>query len=301
MKTSPGISTRYKAIYAMLLSAALSPFFSIAARLVNPHLSPLTQLYLQLGGAFILTLIFFHRKIRLSVIKKIPSKDWFWLFSMGIIGLALGVYFFIRGSVQEKLLNVTVIGSTDTFIVYVLSLLIFKEKFKSQMLLFIVLSLIGVAFLATKSFTPTFATFGQGDLFILLGAFGTAVYIISRQLLSNKLNNFEVTTITLAIVTVSTFILSLVNGEHLNLTNLLNSSVIIGLTLGAVLNVIALPLDNYAFKHLTGILATQLFLSSSVFSLIYGYLLYKEVIGIPELVGSFLILGSVYFTNKTSR
>lgn len=128
MRTSQGIPTKYKAICALLICAALSPLFSISARLVNPGLPPLTQLYLQLGGAFILTLIFFHRQIRLNAIIKLPSKDWLWLFSMGIIGLALCVYFFIRGSVQEKLLNVAVIGSTEIFIVYILSLCLFSKK-----------------------------------------------------------------------------------------------------------------------------------------------------------------------------
>lgn len=168
------------------------------------------------------------------------------------------------------------------------------------MLLFIIVSLIGVAFLATKSFTPTFGAFGQGDLFLLLAAFAAAIYIISRKLLSTNLNDLEITIITLTIATASAVILSFVSGEHPNFTNLSNLSVTSGLTLGAVLNVIALPLQNYAFKHISGIFATQLFLSSNLFALIYGYLFYREVIGIPELVGSLLILGSVYLTNKTS-
>jgi drug/metabolite transporter (DMT)-like permease len=47
-------------------------------------------------------------------------------------------------------------------------------------------------------------------------------------------------------------------------------------------------------------LATQLFLLSNLFSLIFGYILYKEVIGMPELVGSVLIVGCVYLTSKFS-
>lgn len=299
MKQKEGFSEKFLAIVFLLISSALFPFFSIVARLIDPGLPPLTQIYLRLTGSLLLALIFFHKHIRLDVIKKLPLKDWLWLFSMGVIGLALAVYFFIRGAIQEKLLNVTVIGGTDIFMVYILSLIIFKEKFKPRILFYIIFSLIGVAFLATKSFIPTFGAFGKGDIFILLSALSSATYIISRKLLSQNLNDFEITVTTMTIGIISTFLLSTITGEQAHFSNLTQSSILLGLLLGAVLNVIVMPLENFAFKHTSGVLATQILLSANLFSLMYGYLFYREIVGFPEIIGASLILISVYLTNKS--
>lgn len=292
------MSIRSKAIIALIITAACFPLFSIVARLSNDGFAPMTQVYLRVGLAFILSAFLFRKKVSLSKLKLISHRDWMGLLLMGVIGYGFNVYFSVLGAIQEKLLNVAVIGSTEILMVYILSIIIFRQKPKVTIFFFIFLSLIGISFIASKSFSPSFAKFGSGDIAMLLWAFTSALYIIGRQVLSERLNNEEITLIVMCMAVATAFVLAIFLREPFSWQNLFIPTVFAAVIFGAILNTIVIPLQNFAYKYLSGVAATQILLLGNVFSFLYGYVFYKELISVPELVGAILILSSVYLTNK---
>ena len=73
-----------------------------------------------------------------------------------------------------------------------------------------------------------------------------------------------------------------------------------GLVLGGILNVIVMPLQNFAYKHIQGVLASQILLSATIFSLLYGYLFYRELPTVFGIIGSIVIVGSAYLNKRFS-
>jgi drug/metabolite transporter (DMT)-like permease len=217
---------------------------------------------------------------------------------MGVVGYSLSTYFTTLGVLHTSLVNVSIIGNTEPFFVYLYSLLVFKQPLKTQVLLFIFLSILGVAMVATHSFVPVVSAIGIGEVYVVLFAATSAWYLIGRKLLSDKLNNSEITVLGMAIACLSTFVLALFARESFTPQHLLFPGVFVGLLLGGALNTIVMLLQNLAYKHLEGVVASQILLLATLFSLLYGYLWYREMVSLPQMVGVVVILASVFMTNK---
>jgi len=217
---------------------------------------------------------------------------------MGVVGYSLSTYFTTLGALHASLVNVAIIGNTEPFFVYLYSFLVFKQPIKTQVLLFIFLTMLGVAMVATHSFVPLVSAFGIGEVYVLLFAATSAWYLIGRQLVSDKLNTSEITVLGMAIACLSTFVLALFARERFTPQHLLLTGVFMGLLLGGALNTIVMLLQNFAYKHLEGVVASQILLVATLFSLLYGYVWYHEIVSLPEMVGVVVILASVYMTNK---
>lgn len=298
MRKSVRGSKRSWSIGALLLTAACFPLFSIVSRLVNDGFAPLTQVYLRIGLGLIFTMVFLSKQIRWKVLRTISLRDGLALMLMGVVGYSFSTYFTTLGALHTSLVNVSIIGNSEPFFVYLYSFLIFKQPIKTQILLFIFLTILGVAMVATKSFVPVVSGFGIGEVYVLLFAATSAWYLLGRQLLSDRLNNSEITVLGMVIAVLSTFLLALFSRERFLAQHLLQREIFLGLILGGVLNTVTMLLQNFAYKHLEGVVASQILLVATLFSLLYGYVWYHEIVSLPEMVGVVVILASVYMTNK---
>ena len=54
----------------------------------------------------------------------------------------------------------------------------------------------------------------------------------------------------------------------------------------------------FAFTHINEVIATQIFLIENFFALIFGYLLYGELVNIYQLAGAGVIIASIYMMNQ---
>jgi drug/metabolite transporter (DMT)-like permease len=226
------------------------------------------------------------------------TKDIIGSLLMGVVGYGLSVYFITQGALHTKLINVAVIYSTVPFFTFFYSFVLLSKKPKSIQLLLLLFSFVGVAMVSTKSLLPQLTSIGIGELFVLLSAVCGAWYVIGRKLMTDTLNNYEISLLVMSIAFITTFSLALINKEHFSINSFSNVSVICGLLLGAGLNIVATLFENFGYKHLEAVFANQLLLSENVFALLFGYLFYQEIISFPEIIGSLLILMSVYITNK---
>ncbi len=293
-------SLRTKVIAALVSVSAGYALLSVAVRLLDGAFEPLTQVYVRVTIGFLIAVVLFSKQLRWKKIKTIPTKDLIGLGLMGTIGYAVSVYCITLGAINTSLVNVSVIYSTLPFFVALNGFVFLRQKISKKLIFFLILSFIGVLIVATKSLIPVLNQFGFGDFMMLLAALTGSWYPLGRKMLSNHLNNSEVSVIVMGIAALTAFCLAMVRGEVLDLSQILHPSIIIGLAIGAGFNILATFFENFAFQHIHPVIGSQILLTENLFALVFGFLLYQEMISLPQIIGAVLIMISVYFSNTLS-
>lgn len=294
-------SPRTLAVAALIFVAAGYTLLNVGSRLLAEGFQPMTQVYLRIALGTILVYLMFRKKIRWGHIVSMPHRDFWILTSMGTIGFSIAVYFVTIGVLNAKLVNVAIIFSSVPFFSYVYAYLFLKKPPHARLLGLLVVSLIGITIVSTKSFIPHLASFGIGEWFTLLATATMAWFYVARKMLSAHLNTAEITIVVMIIAALSGFVLALIRQETFSLSAFANPHVLIGLAIGGSMNAVVNYIEVFAFNHLDAVIGSQILLLDNVFALIFGYLLYSETIGLPEVIGGLLVIGSVYFANKLNQ
>ncbi|NCO12607.1 MAG: hypothetical protein COZ34_04815 [Candidatus Pacebacteria bacterium CG_4_10_14_3_um_filter_34_15] len=286
------------AVIGLLISAIGYAVLGINSRLLSQGFEPMTQVYVRIFIGFLLSVIIFRKKIRFSKIENISKHDFIWLLIMSVIGYSISVWMITLASLNAKLVNVSSIYSTIPFIVYLYSYLLLKEKIKLKLIIFLMMASYGVITISSKSFIPSFSEFGTGELFAVLSVIAGGWWSIGRKMLSDQLNNQEITLLTMLIASIFGMIIAQIRGETLNLQSFTLTPVLIGIIIGAILNVGLTFIESFSFKYISAVIGNQILMTTIVFSLILGLIIYHETISFPELVGIFIIVSSVLGANK---
>jgi drug/metabolite transporter (DMT)-like permease len=284
-----------RAILALCMVALSFALLNVSIRFANAGFAPFTQVYLRIGLGLLLTIAFFYKEINLIKIRKTAIKDWIILLLMGTFGYGIAVDFVTLGVVHTNLFNAAVIGSTTPFFVFLFNVIFLREKFSKSLLFFLVLTLYGVCILATNSLIPKLINFSLGDLYVLLFAIGSGVYILGRKFLSSHLNNSEIAVVVMAIAFLSSLIVAIVNGQQLHLSGFSNPIALLGVCMGGVLNLIATKFQNFGFSHLNAVVGSQLLLLQNVFAPIFGFILFGEIVLPLEFFGAVIALVGVWY------
>ncbi len=295
------ISIRKKAIFLLVLNAGGYSLLNVAVRLMDKGFQPFTQVYLRILIATLVGIFVFRKQLRWKKIKTTPLSDWIILFIMGVVGFALMISFITLGALEAKLLNVSVIYSTVVFFSYLYSIWVLKSKPDARVLFFVGIALWGVASLSTGSLLPILGGFGRGEFYVLLSAAAGAWYYVGRKMLSEHLNTSEISIITMLIATLSAFIIAMIFGERLNKDAIFHVQALAGLAIGGVVVVLSTFIENFSFKHLPAVLGSQILLLENVFSVFFGFVLYKEILSLPQIIGAVTVIVSVYLMNKVSE
>ena len=292
------VSTRSLSIGFLVFVAAGYSLLSVGSRLLSEGFQPMTQVYMRVTLGTILAILLLRKSIRWHRMISIPQKDLLVLLSMGTIGFSIAVYFITQAVLNAKLINVAVIFASVPFFSYIYAYIFLKKKFDVKLVGLLGVSLLGIAIVATKSYIPQLSAFGIGEWFALISTATMAWFYVGRKLLSSYLNTSEITIVVMVIAAVSAFLLALLRGETLALTAFVDPQVLLGLLIGGGLNAVINPIEIFAFKHLDSVIGSQVLLLDNVFAFIFGYFFYQELVSAPEVVGSVIIIGSVYFANK---
>jgi drug/metabolite transporter (DMT)-like permease len=294
------LSTKQKAIVALCIVALSYSLLGVAVRLMSTGFGPFTQVYLRIGLSFILTIIFFYKKIDFLKILKITKRDWLILIAMGTLGYGFAVDFVTLGLLHTKLLNAAVIASTTPFFVLLYTLIFFRKSFRLSLLFYLIISFYGVLIIATGSLIPALAGFGDGDLFVLVFAAFSGVYVLGRKLLSSFLNDAEIAVIVMFFAFLSSLTSAIIANEGLQLSGFFNATAMMGFVLGGVFNLTATTFQNFGFSKLNAVLGSQILLLQNVFSAIFGFLLYTELISQIEFIGAILVVAGIWLYIKNT-
>lgn len=292
---------RKRAVAALITVAIGYVFLTISSRLMSVGFGSITQVYMRLLGGSILSALVLRKSVRWDRLAKAPLTDYLILLLMGTIGYSVGVYFITLASLKTTLLNISVLLAVQPFIVMFYSLLVFREKIKPKLLIFLILSFLGVAIVSTKSFIPQLSHVGAGEIFVLLAAVCWGWYSICRRLLSKHFNTSEVTVVVMPIAFVSAFVFALIKQETFSVSSFFNWQVLLGLAIGSGLNLVSAQFENFAYANLELVFASQILLLENFFSPIFGWLLYNELVTLPQVIGALLIVASVYAANKIAN
>ncbi len=286
------------AVSLLVLVSAGYTLLQISSRLLSTGFQDMTQVYMRVGLGTIIAILLFRKKLSLKHIRATPIRDRLILLCMGTVGFSIGVYFITVGVLNAKLVNTSVIFASVPFFSYIYAFFFLKKPIDVKLVLLLCLSLVGIAIVGSKSIIPRLDTFGIGEFYTLLAAATMAVFYVGRKMLSDHLNNSEITITVMIIAAVSGFIIAQLKGETFQLSVFSDPLVILGLAIGAGMNIVANFAETYAFKHLDAVIGSQILLLENIFSLIAGYFLYHEIISLPEIIGASIVIGSVILANR---
>lgn len=291
-------SLHSRAIAALVTTALGYSFLNVGSRFLAEGFPPMTQVYMRISLATLVLTALFWKRLRWKHMLSMSTKDAAVIISMGTIGFSICVYFITLAVLTTKLVSVTMVYASVPFFSYLYAKLFLKKPFDGRLVSLLLLSLVGISFLATKSFTPALSHFGKGEWYALIATATAAWFYVGRKLLSDRLNTQEITVSVMIIASLSAIIFALMRGESFSLAAFTNPIVLVGLAIGVGMNALVNPIEIFAFKHLDAVLGSQILLLDNVFSLILGYILYSETIGLPEFVGGAIVIASVYLANK---
>ncbi|EKD67694.1 MAG: Membrane protein [uncultured bacterium] len=285
---------RTKGIIALVLLTLVFASMGLFVRYLNAGFLLFQQVYLRVFAAFILGIVIFNKDLSLEKLKKISVKEWGLFLFRGISGYLFGVTLFSQAILLTKYSSVSFIGALPFTAVF--GVFLFKEKLNIQKFLLILLAFIGVVLISVKDYSNIFI-WGRGEVVALVSTIFYSLSLISRKWHSKLLNNKEITTITFFIAGIAVLITSICAGEGLPLNHwtLGLFTAVIG---AGLFNVINLFLINYGFQKVEGILASNILTLESFFAIILGFLFYKELPGLKEIIGGVLIVGSVLLMNQ---
>jgi drug/metabolite transporter (DMT)-like permease len=285
---------RAKGILALILLTVAFASMGLFVRYLNTGFLLLQQVYLRITAAFILTLILFNKDLSFEKLKKISLKEWCLLLFRGLASYLFGVTLFSQAILLTKYSNVSFIGSLP--FVAVLGVLFFREKITLQKIFLIIMAFIGVFLISVQDYS-NILLWGKGEIVALISTVFFSFSYVTRKWHSSLLNNKEITSIIFFISAIAVSITSFVAGDGLPVGHWTWG--LLGAVLGAGLfNVINLFLTNYGFQKVDAVLASNILTLESLFAVILGFIFYREMPGLKEIIGGLLIVGSVVLMNQ---
>jgi len=300
MATSSPKSKFGSGVVALVVLAAIYGLTAVMSRYFSLQTSLFEQWYLRFGVASVLTALVFYRKIEYKKFLHASSHELNLMVLRGIIGLVLAAGLYALASQQEKIGIVSLMQILPLTAVF--GMLIMHEKLTRQRALLLTMSLIGAIIVLTPKLSAGFG-FGSGAIWSLISGALFALTFVLRKKQTGELNNYELTLGTLVVGAIGNYVLSLIM-YHRAFVDVTQWSPTLGLLfIGAgLLSALMGLLSSYGFEHVPAITASVILDLELVFGIIFGFLIYREVLSGYEIVGASIILAAIvimsYAENK---
>ena len=282
-----------KGIVALILLAWVFATMGVFARYLGTSFDLFEQTYLRIGVAFVLGIVIFGRSLSIKKLRTLPRKDVIVLVFRAIC-LYTGVVLFTEGILHTKLGNASFVAALPLLPLFGYFLL--KESIKLRTILYIIVGFIGISLIGIQDLSQL--SFGYGEMMALLSVIAFDFSYVARRWHSGHLNDKESAVFMFAVGAVFLFISSIVAGEALPTGDQFTPWIIGTLIVAAVFNLLNLYLTNYGFKKVKAAVAGNILTLETVIALGYSVFLFHEVPLLQELLGSALVLLSVYQVNK---
>lgn len=284
---------RRKGVLAILSLAVVYGILPLLPRYLSTSFLLFQQVYLRMLAGFVLSFLFFYKRIDFKKLKKISTKEWGLLALRALVYYLLGVVLYTQALLLTKIGNVAFIQAIP--MTAILGFIILRERPTLKKILLVFLSFIGVLIISAKDFSNIFAL-GKGELVALLSLFFVSLGLISRKWQSKMFNDSEVATFMLFFATIFIFMGSIIKGEGLPLSNW-HLGVVLALLLGGLLNVGVSFLMNYGFARISAVLASNIIALDPLFASIFAFLIFREMLITREILGGIIIIFSAVSMN----
>ena len=270
----------------------------IVARGGVEYVPPVSLAFWRWLTVFLILMPFFFNEI----IKKKEQfkKESLKLFFLGLMGCGIcGAFPFIAG-MSTTMANMGIIYTSSPIFIIILSVLFFKDKINLSRIIGLILCLIGVLIIICKgdfSYLINFK-FTSGDLWMLGAAIGWAVYSI---FLINWKSSFSLMarfTLIAFFGAVSLFPFYLIEESYF-FNTLFNNNFIFWVLFAAISpGIIAFTLYTKVQKYVGASLAGFTLYIFSIYSAIYGIILFDETLLSFHYYGAGLVFIGVYLARK---
>ena len=273
----------------------------IVARGGVEYVPPVSLAFWRWLTVFVILMPFFFDEIFRK--KKQFKKEFFKLFFLGLMGCGIcGAFPFIAG-MSTTMANMGIIYTSSPIFIIVLSVLFFGDKINFSRIIGLVLCLSGVFIIICKGdFTYLINfKFTSGDLWMLGAAIGWAVYSI---FLINWKSSFSLMarfTLIAFFGAISLFPFYLIEESYFFNTAFNNNFIFWVLFAAISPGIIAFTLYTKVQKYVGASLAGFTLYIFSIYSAVYGIILFDETLLSFHYYGAALVFIGVYLARKIVR
>jgi drug/metabolite transporter (DMT)-like permease len=288
---------REKGVLALIILSLVFASMGIFVRYLQFDFTILQQTYLRIFAAFIIGIIVFYKDIHFYKLVLISKKEWLLLLLRSLTIYVIGVTLLSQAYITTLYSNVSFIGALPLTAIF--GFLLLKEKLTSQKILYVLVGFIGVVIIAVKDYSHLLS-WGQGEVFTLIATVSFAISYISRKWQGDLLNNKEIAVLIFLISSILLFLTSLFFRETLPHLTSFSITTILLIIIAGTFNVANLFLTNYGFEKIEAVLAGNILMLEVVFAVIIGYVFFREIPSLKDVIGGVLIILSAYMINKLS-
>ena len=236
---------------------------------------------LRFGTAFIITALFFFKRIRKAdrtVIK--------YSIILGVLAV-IAVLSMTFGVQYTTASNAGFLISLSVVMIPLISVVVLKKKIKAKLLLSVVLATIGIVCLTLNEQL----TINKGDILCILCAASFAVQVLIMERIPKSVDSVAIGALQLGITAVVNFILSFFLENFTVPSDLKVWGVIV--ILGVFCTAFCYIIQIYALKNTSAIQAGIILSLEPVFSAIFAYIFLGELLSKQGYIGAILLFISV--------
>ena len=271
------------------ITAIIWGFAFVAQRMGMEFVGPFTfnGIRFALGALSLIPILYFSKG---PTTKLKPSKKYKMPLIVG--GSLAGIALFLGASLQQVGIVNTTAGNagfiTSLYVVITPLLgILFKQKLSKQVWIGVVLATIGLYFLSVSGGF----VIGQGDLFVLVGAFFFACHVLLIAWLSPQFNVLKISIIQFSITSILSMIIAIYT-EQIEWGSIYSAA--IPIIYGGLFSVgIAYTLQVAGQRKTKPAMAAIILSFEAFFAAIGGWLILNELFNLREIFGCSLMLAGI--------
>ena len=270
----------------------------IVARGGVEYVPPISLAFWRWLTVFLILFPFFYNEILKN--KKSFNKEFWKLFFLGSMGCGIcGAFPFIAG-MSTTMANMGIIYTSSPIFIIILSAIFFNDKINFSRVIGLVLCLIGVLAIISKGNLDLLINFKftSGDLWMIGAAMGWAVYSIYLLNWKSKFSLMARFTLIAMFGTISLFPFYILE-EIFYFNTAFNSNFLFWILFAAISpGIIAFTLYTRVQKYLGASLTGFTLYIFSIYSAIYGIILFDEALLNFHYFGAAFVFAGVYLARK---
>ena len=270
----------------------------IVARGGVEYVPPISLAFWRWLTVFLILFPFFYNEILKN--KKYINKEFWKLFFLGSMGCGIcGAFPFIAG-MSTTMANMGIIYTSSPIFIIILSAMFFNDKINFSRVIGLVLCLIGVLAIISKGNLDLLINFKftSGDLWMIGAAMGWAVYSIYLLNWKSKFSLMARFTLIAMFGTISLFPFYILE-EIFYFNTAFNSNFLFWVLFAAISpGIIAFTLYTKVQKYLGASLTGFTLYIFSIYSAIYGIILFDEALLDFHYFGAAFVFAGVYLARK---
>lgn len=278
------------------MSACIWGGMFVVVKIIVDEIHPIQLVWLRYLIAIIFLMIF-------SLLRR---EKWHWnwsdlrlIFLIGLIGNTISIVAQETGTWLSSAQTGAVITSATPTFMLIFAWLILKEKMTSVKIISVIMATLGVIMIVGLHLSGNYILYGVLSLIVAALTWALMSVLVKKV---NHYSSLQTTIISTMVAIVCLTPIIMLNPSALGNINFLNIKVILCLFyLGVISTAMAFVMWNQGLKLVNASSSGLFFLLQPIVGTLLGWLLLGENISISFIMGTILIIGSVWFSIKFTK